>query len=738
MSQVEPTRTRILYIEDDVVTAARVQIQLSLYDYVVDLAMDGKEGLAKLEKNLYDIVVVDYHLPGMNGLQILQHVVEGPKIPGIMVTGAGNERIAVEAMKLGAGDYLIKDIDNTYLELLPEVIKCELEQHKLFKEKQRAETALRERDTILETISFAAEKFLTCAHWGHPIKKVLARLGEAVRASRVYIFENCRDKKEQLLTSPRYEWAANGITPQIDNPHLQNCPYYPSQGRIAEKLSQGMPFYGLVKNFLPYEADIFESQDILSIAIIPVFVGKAWWGFIRFDDCLEEREWSSVVIDAFKTAANLLGAAIQDERMVQALRESEARLSESTQTLSAILNAATDSIVMTELDTTCVIINPAGAARLGRSVDELIAQRLCDLVAPKVATQRKKVFDQVIRTKQPTLFEDQEREGVWFEHSVYPVFDESHLVSRIAIVSRDISQRKRAEENLRLAATVFETTTEGIIITNAEHYIIMVNPAFTTITGYTSEEVVGKKPISLQSGHQNTQFDETMWKSLIETGKWQGELWNQRKNGEIYAEWKSIVVILDSDSQIIQYVTVFGDITKRKKAEKLIWHRAHYDTLTDIPNRALFSERLTQALCAAKRQQGQLAVMFIDLDRFKWVNDTLGHDAGDILLKEVANRLKASIREYDTVARLGGDEFTVILSPIENISDIKVIAMRILKTLSQPFTLNKQDAFIAGSIGIAIYPENGQDVETLLKNADMAMYEAKKGGRNTFRFFEKD
>jgi len=736
MSQVEPTR--ILYIEDDVVTAARVQIQLSQHDYVVDLAMDGKEGLARLDKNLYDIVVVDYHLPDMNGLQVLQRVTEGPlKIPGIMVTGAGNERVAVEAMKLGAGDYLIKDIDNTYLELLPEVIKCELEQHKLFKEKQRAETALRERDTILETISFAAEKFLTCTHWGHPIQKVLARLGEAVRASRVYIFENCRDKKEQLLTSQRYEWVANGITPQIDNPHSQKFPYSPSLQRIAEKLSQGMPFYGLVKNFLPCEAEIFSSQDILSVVIIPVFVGKAWWGFIGFDDCLEEREWSSVVIDAFKTAANLLGAAIQHEQMDQALRASEARLNESTQTLSAILNAATDSIVMTELDTTCVIINPAGATRLGRSIDELIAQRLCDFVAPKVATNRKKVFDQVIRTKQPTLFEDEEREGVWFEHSVYPVFDESLMVSRIAIVSRDISQRKQAEENLRLAATVFETTTEGIIITNAEHYIIMVNPAFTTITGYASEEVVGKKPTSLQSGHQNTQFDETMWESLIETGKWQGELWNQRKNGEIYAEWKSIVVILDSDSQIIQYVTVFGDITKRKKAEKLIWHQANYDTLTDIPNRTLFSERLAQALCAAKRQQGQLAVMFIDLDRFKWVNDTLGHDAGDLLLKEVANRLKASIREYDTVARLGGDEFTVILSPIENISDIKVIAIRILKTLSQPFTLDKQDVSIAGSIGIAIYPENGQDVETLLKNADMTMYEAKKGGRNTFRFFEE-
>ncbi|RKZ40684.1 MAG: hypothetical protein DRQ41_09130, partial [Gammaproteobacteria bacterium] len=328
MSNVEPIR--VLYIEDDIITATRVQIQLSQHGYVIDLAMDGKEGLAKLKKNTYDIAVIDYNLPSMNGLQVLQHLVEGPyEIPGIMVTGEGNERVAVNAMKIGAGDYLIKDLNNNYFELLPEVIECELEKQRLIKDRLRTKNALHERNRILEAVNFAAEEFLTGTHWTQPIQDVLARLGQAVAVSRVYIFENHSHEKNPLLTSQRYEWVANGITSQIDNPERQNFPYHPHLKRVAEKLAENQPFYGLVKDFPPGETEIFEAQNILSIAIVPVFVGKEWWGFIGYDDCVEEREWPAIVIDAFKTASNILGAAIQHDQMDQALRESEARLAET-------------------------------------------------------------------------------------------------------------------------------------------------------------------------------------------------------------------------------------------------------------------------------------------------------------------------------------------------------------------------------------------------------------------------
>ncbi len=560
-----------------------------------------------------------------------------------------------------------------------------------------------------------------------------------------------------------------------------------------------------------------------------------------------------MVIEAFKTGCNILGAAIQNEQMNMALLESEASLAKTTQTLSAILNAATDSIVMINLDTTCLIINPAGAARLGRRADDIVGQPLCEIVAPEAAARRKAIVEHVIQTKQPILFEDEESENVWFEHSIYPVFDDSASVNRIAIVSRDISKRKQAEEalartlaekevildnspvgiaflteqqqfirvnnqleklfgytekelqgktteilyfstkdyakkqtfpkterlmrhkngttfwcsvlvqaiepedlskgyiwslediteqrrvqeNQRLAATVFETISEGVMITDANNDIIMVNPAFTHLTGYSFDEVVGKKPVVLISGHHNASFYKTMWKSLHETGKWQGEIRNRRKNGEFYVEWLSIVAVREANHNIVQYVAVFSDITKRKEAEELIWHQAHHDALTGLPNRTLFADRLLQAVHIAKKsQKKQLAVMFIDLDRFKWVNDTMGHEAGDLLLKEVALRLNACVRDTDTVARLGGDEFTVIMTQINHILDTQTIAKRILKSLSTPFMLKEQEVSIASSIGIASFPKDGLDAETLLKKADTAMYQAKNQGRNRFIFFD--
>ncbi|NJO17363.1 MAG: PAS domain S-box protein [Thioploca sp.] len=1343
-------------------------------------------------------------------MQVLQHLMEsGLKVPAIMVTGEGNEQIAVAVMKLGASDYLVKDTQGNYFKLLPSVIERVLEKQRGLEEKARYEKALYERDTILEAVSFAAEQFLTATHWFEPLPAVLAQLGQSVAASRVYLCENhfldldevshsffttlslsSSSEPKNLLMSRRYEWVATPITSQLDNLDWQNRPYYPHFSRWVDYLSGGQALYGLIKDFPSTEAVILAKQNICSLAILPIFVGKQWWGFIGYEDCSREREWSPIVIEACRAAANILGAAIQHEQIDQALRDSEERLvrtqriahlghcewdlltntrylsvetcrilglppqdvpvpnaiftqaihpadrhrvqqavertlhhnlpydiefriirpdgthreihalaelirnkqgkpirfvgtaqditerkqverawHESTQTLSAILNAATDSIVMTELDTTCVIINPAGATRLGKVVDDIVGQPVCHFVAPEVARQRQYFFEQVVHSKQAVRFEDEERPQVWFEHCMYPVLDDNNTVRRVAIVSRDvtgrkqteqalreseqtlrailnatpdsivmidlagtfitlnptgaqkfreeiddligkslyqylppliakkrkltiqqiiqtkqsvalieeraadkwceinycpvineqnavsriaifardITQRKRAddalrasqkkyaslfntaevslweedfsailarfnqlrtsgitdlrsylaanpdtlgdflqlikinnvnaatlrlfeanslielqqsfaktfvtttqatfieelcaiwsgkklfqaethyrtlkgknlaallsmpipeteaefchlpisilditelkkieaalrkerdftnaiiniagslvvvldrqghivrfnltceeltgyafdevkgrlvwelfiraeemkavknyfhelvtthpsshnenywvtrkntlrlidwfntvltddngevkyviatgiditerkrteqalartlaeqkvildnspvgiaflgegqrfvrvnrkleeifgytelelqnqtarmlystngentelgtevfplltkkdtyeteqlmrrqdgswfwcrflikavdpedlskgyiwnledvtnqkqaEENLRLSAKVFETTTEGILVTDADTRVIMVNPAFTTITGYTLVEILGKKPSFLHSGRHPLDFYKRMWKTLLTDGKWQGEIWNRRKNGEFYVEWAAIAAIRDTHQQIVQYVSVFSDITERKRAEEMIWHQANYDTLTNLPNRIFFIDCLARALLMAKRQQQQIAVMFIDLDRFKWVNDTLGHEAGDQLLQETAQRLRTCIRDSDTIARLGGDEFTAFLTPIADILAVKIIAERILDNLSRAYQIDNQEVFVSGSIGITLFPEDGQEVATLLKNADTAMYQAKENGRNAYRFF---
>lgn len=1231
---------RMLYIEDDKIIAFLMQEQLSQQGYIVDIAADGETGLAKLKECQYDIVAVDYHLlPNMNGLQVLQKLQEiGFNIPTIMITGEGNEEVAVAAMKLGVSDYLIKDTEGKYFKRLSSVLRNAIDKRRLIAEKTQAENALQERDAILEAVSFAAEQFLTASHWAQPIQAVLARLGKAANASRSYIFKNHtylgRGSSPTLLMSQCYEWVADGITPQIDNPDLQNLPYSPLFGRWARTLRQGQAIQGLVKDFPDEEILVLTAQHIISIVILPIFVGKNWWGFMGYDYCSEERTWSPVVLDALKTTARILGAAIQQEQMglalwkseqqvqtfidtaedliyfrtlagvptplnaayttitgysceefkdkwqaithpedlktlntffvshpqgtssfeteyrlrtkegqwrwvhsrmvgskdqndsyigyhcigrditnrkwaEEALQKSQTRLAqaqrlahlgswerhlvtktlqwseetfrifglppddnsfpqetffqalhpedvesvqqaiaqtlyhyqpyqiefriirpdgkvryvislaevtrnaedqpvsmfgaiqditerkqaeqalrESEQTLRAVMDATTDTIFMMELDGTCVLINPTGAARFNLNVSDMIGKGIYDFMPPEVATQRKAMVEEVIRTKKSTLVVD-ERAGLWLEGNICPVFDNNGKVTRIAVFARDITKRKRAEvalrkerdfttaildtagclivvlnrvgqivrfnhtcekltgytfaevnnhyvwdfllppeniepvknyfgglitthppkkhyencwltkyqtprliawsnttlldddgkveyviatglditerkqaeealkkvlaeqaaildnsmvgiaflgprrlfrrvnkkfealfgyseaelkgrtteilypshelfeqvgnetyppleqgltyqgehlmrhqngtlfwcrflvkaidqedlsrgyiwnledvteqrqaqEKLRLAATVFETTTEAILITDANNRIITVNPAFTTITGYPLEEVIGKQPNILKSDKHDAAFYAALWNSLIQKGKWQGEIWNCCKSGELYAEWLSIVAIKDSNNQIIQYVAVFSDITKRKQAEELIWRQANYDALTNLPNRSLFTNRLALAISTAKRSQERVALLFIDLDRFKWVNDTLGHQAGDVLLQEAAQRLTHCVREADTVARLGGDEFTVVLPNLEEVLEARKIAERILDSLSQPFTLDNHEVSIGGSIGITCFPDDGQEVETLLKNADTAMYQAKENGRNTFRFF---
>ncbi len=266
-----------------------------------------------------------------------------------------------------------------------------------------------------------------------------------------------------------------------------------------------------------------------------------------------------------------------------------------------------------------------------------------------------------------------------------------------------------------------------------------INQSFTRITGYTEQEAVGKKMNLLSSGVQDSYFYSEMWKSINNTGNWQGEIWNRRKNGEIYPQWLTITAVKNKDEIVTHYVGTMLDITARKAIERKVQHLAHHDALTDLPNRTLLTDRLNQALAHVRREDTMLALMFIDLDKFKPVNDLLGHDIGDLLLKEVAERLLSCVkRESDTVSRIGGDEFVVLLARIENEGDVEIIAKNILGAVSQPFNIHNHSIDISSSIGIALYPKHGNDAISLMKSADNAMYQAKSSGRNCFVFFAAD
>ncbi|MDX1737534.1 MAG: EAL domain-containing protein, partial [Alphaproteobacteria bacterium] len=322
--------------------------------------------------------------------------------------------------------------------------------------------------------------------------------------------------------------------------------------------------------------------------------------------------------------------------------------------------------------------------------------------------------------------------------TVSPIFNEFGKVTHYVGALFDVTKAKKAEKQLRLAATVFDSATEAVMVSDANNQILTINRAFSVITGYDYDEVVGKNPKILSSGRQDGDYYLGMYKTLEEAGSWEGEIWNRRKNGSIYPEWLTITKLFDDRGVHEGYVAIFSDITKRKEDELRIIHQANYDSLTGLANRNLFSDRYTRAIERAEREGSELALLFIDLDRFKYVNDTLGHAIGDMLLQEVTRRLVSELRKTDTAARLGGDEFAVILPNIRSMVSLEQLVKRILSKLSDPYKLDGHDIFISASIGITLYPDDAEEASVLLKNADSAMYMAKEKGRNDFHFYTEE
>ena len=305
-------------------------------------------------------------------------------------------------------------------------------------------------------------------------------------------------------------------------------------------------------------------------------------------------------------------------------------------------------------------------------------------------------------------------------------------------IARDITERHQMQEKLLQTATVFQSTAEGIVFTDLQQTITAVNRAFTEITGYSESEALGQTPRILASGLHDSAFYIAMWHQLSSEGHWQGEICNKRKNGETYPCWMTISAVRDSEHQITHFVAVFADISSLKHAQDRLDHQAHHDPLTNLPNRLLFENRLQQALSDPDRYGQQGAVLFLDLDRFKNINDSLGHPIGDLLLKAIALRLKEQLRDIDTVARQGGDEFIILLPALKNPSDAELIANKLLACFNAPFVAGEHELFISASIGASIYPDDGTDVATLVKNADAAMYRSKLKGRNRIERYTHD
>ena len=300
----------------------------------------------------------------------------------------------------------------------------------------------------------------------------------------------------------------------------------------------------------------------------------------------------------------------------------------------------------------------------------------------------------------------------------------------------DISKSKKSEEQLKLAASVFTYAREGIMITDVTGNIIDVNKTFTQITGYNRKEVLGKNPRILKSNLHSEAFYADIWNSLKENKQWSGELWNKRKNGEVYPELLTIGAVSDANGNIQSYVALFSDITQMKQHQKQLEHLAHYDLLTNLPNRMLLADRLSHAMAQCERRKQFIAVAYLDLDGFKAINDTFGHDAGDQLLIELSKLMSAALREGDTLARIGGDEFVVVLSDLEQMNDCELVLNRLLQTASNPISIGTRNVQVSTSIGVTFYPQDGVEADQLMRHADQAMYTAKQSGKNRFHLFD--
>jgi len=397
--------------------------------------------------------------------------------------------------------------------------------------------------------------------------------------------------------------------------------------------------------------------------------------------------------------------------------------------LATIVEQTHDAVITTDLEGKIISWNQAAKDMFDYEAEEVLGEKLGDIVPEHLSAQGKD------SEKALTLLHNRAGTEVLVSPSINAMHDTSGEKAGCIIVLKDVTEQKKSHEQLLLLGKVFEYSGEAIMITDADNRLISVNQAFSDILGYSQEEVIGKKPSYFSSGRHDKNFYRRMWADITRKGSWKGEIWNRHKDGRLIPEWLSITTLTDNEGKVSNHIAIFTDATAFKENEARIEHLAHHDMLTGLPNRTLLEDRLGQAIAHADRHENLVAVMFIDLDRFKLINDTLGHHVGDKLLQEVALRLQMSSREEDTVSRQGGDEFIMLMQELRHADDAIIIAENLIKALSDEYSIEGHSLRVTPSIGISLYPLDANDRETLIRNADTAMYHAKDMGRANFQFF---
>lgn len=427
----------------------------------------------------------------------------------------------------------------------------------------------------------------------------------------------------------------------------------------------------------------------------------------------------------------------------QKMKETE--LAESRNLLKTIVDTMPARIFWKDKESRYLGCNPTFAKDVGmESPQEIIGKVDYDLSWTRDQSEHYRNDDrQVIESGIPKLYYEEplnnsSGETIWIETSKIPLLNTNNEIIGVLGIYQDITQQKQAYDSMRLASTIYQSSNEAVMVTDENNRIMQINPAFTRMTGYEMEDVIGKDPAMFRSGRQDEAFYQNMWYKLLNEGCWQGEIWDLRKDGIVHAKWLNINVIRHPDGRVHCYVAQYSDITEKNKKDEIILSQANYDQLTGLPNRNLFKNRLELEIKKLRHNESTLTLLLLDLDHFRDINDTLGHDKGDDLLREVALRIRFCADQSDTVARLGGDEFAVIVTnSADNHLQAEALARKIIQELNKPFNFSHSQIshFISTSIGIVSYPQDGTDMKSLMKHADQAMYAAKLQGRNRFCYF---
>ncbi|NOX16388.1 MAG: EAL domain-containing protein [Epsilonproteobacteria bacterium] len=385
-----------------------------------------------------------------------------------------------------------------------------------------------------------------------------------------------------------------------------------------------------------------------------------------------------------------------------------------------------------------IVVNKAYARFYNLKCEQIVKQKVEDIIKEKYQIV-KPLIQRALNGEFFTSvngFKAQNDNRIYGEAKYAPYIDENNQIQGTVVVITDITESRKKEQKIRLFATIIENTIEGVVVTDSENQIIAVNKAFCDITRFSEKDVIGKNPSILKSDRHDGEFYKSMWKSIVEKDSWSGEIYNRHNNNGVYPEWLSINVIRDDNGNIINYIGTFSDLSDLKEAQNSLVFLSHHDALTGLANRDLLQFRLEHSIAVAKRNKQRVAVLFLDLDNFKRVNDSYGHDIGDEVLMESTKRFSKILRSVDTLARFGGDEFVIVLENIKNERNVIAIANKLLKCFKEPFEIEKTQQFLTVSIGISIYPDSAKDFRSLLKAADAAMYKSKDLGKNNFSFYD--